>query len=790
MTLIAKTYKGSADGIRVTTIAVNNTGATWGELFVPCLSGGTISITETEDLWELVGHFINDENAPGLQLSVFQCFLPITSSAYTLTVLAPAHSPAAFLRFHNGVRLARVIQQQSSLTTGTAGQSFAAPALTPSENNCLCATACAVATNGTPACSVVSELDSLIINSQGNHVGGALGELQQTTAAAFGPVHSGWGTYARIAINLIYQPDTAANSITYTNIADGTILPRTDEDSAIGYHSGSYLGAAIASVERRLLEANTTTEVEPWTALTGLLTGGGGWSGNRPIPLGGPYNYQLRSKNGSGTVLATSIQSRSELLVGIHGGVFGQSNAANLFRQFADDLVPNTRTRMFDANGWQPMYGDGAITIGNGFVTKTNIPLCLINCAVSGSGLATDQGNGNWSSDVAGQPWPEAAELITRAGGKIEFILIPNGEADARGLVAVETFKDASLVLFVKAQVLTNQDETELGWLQGILGPLEDDVATEASVTGIRRAQIEFATETDGAACAGSAQDGVLTDFAHFLGPHYIRMGLRYLQAILHWFGYANSGALGPRIVSGNRIGATTRIVVTVEQDGGSGFVEKDGDIAGYDLSGLTITNESLDTTITIEATSFRSATEFNIDMLTNPLAGTVLSLRHANGKTPDITNNIYDNTYPQGDYIGLPLLPTTEDIIVGDAPQTPTSLFLIDDDHTWRFDSDDETTASNVIKEVIGFDGHVAMDFTNPIPKRTCLFSAVLIEMSPESGLTIGELKLSLDQKEVDVPMIATAVGEYTLAIEGTSADGQKYTRRGVIHIESLMGS
>lgn len=118
----------------------------------------------------------------------------------------------------------------------------------------------------------------------------------------------------------------------------------------------------------------------------------------------------------------------------------------------------------------------------------------------------------------------------------------------------------------------------------------------------------------------------------------------------------------------------------------------------------------------------------------------------------------------------------------------SPISSQYIDDDHMWRFEADDELTAANTIREVTGFDALLGMDFTEPIPEETSLYSAVIVEVSPSTGVTFGTLELSPDKLKAHIPTVVTTPGTYIVAVQGTTTDGQKYTRRGIAVFEEVV--
>lgn len=109
-----------------------------------------------------------------------------------------------------------------------------------------------------------------------------------------------------------------------------------------------------------------------------------------------------------------------------------------------------------------------------------------------------------------------------------------------------------------------------------------------------------------------------------------------------------------------------------------------------------------------------------------------------------------------------------------------------------WRFEAVGETTASNTIYEIVGFDGKLYMEFPD------VLEAVELVEVSPSTGLVISGVAVSDDEAIAEMDAVAgtlevggeTGVGEYTLVLMGTTVDGAELFLRGKLVIESLLGT
>lgn len=114
-----------------------------------------------------------------------------------------------------------------------------------------------------------------------------------------------------------------------------------------------------------------------------------------------------------------------------------------------------------------------------------------------------------------------------------------------------------------------------------------------------------------------------------------------------------------------------------------------------------------------------------------------------------------------------------------------PISPFLVDRDHTWRFDSPEQLTAPNRITEVIGFNGIVAMDFSEPMPSDGSISSVSSVTISDLAGevepTVVGSL-LSANKKKVNVTLNCASATDasYMVTVTILTTDSQTFTRKG----------
>ena len=115
-------------------------------------------------------------------------------------------------------------------------------------------------------------------------------------------------------------------------------------------------------------------------------------------------------------------------------------------------------------------------------------------------------------------------------------------------------------------------------------------------------------------------------------------------------------------------------------------------------------------------------------------------------------------------------------------------SAFLVDEDHTWIFQSRSQTTSPQLVTELRGtdgFNGLVAMDFTVPMPANAVISTIGTVSVADESGKTeptLSAASLSPDKKKVHIPVNATSAtaGTYTISVTITTTDSQTFMRKG----------
>lgn len=108
-----------------------------------------------------------------------------------------------------------------------------------------------------------------------------------------------------------------------------------------------------------------------------------------------------------------------------------------------------------------------------------------------------------------------------------------------------------------------------------------------------------------------------------------------------------------------------------------------------------------------------------------------------------------------------------------------------------WRFDNPEQTTASNVLREIAGFVGTLSMSFENVVTKGYVLTPTITagLLVSP-IGLTFDTLAYDNDLTTLLIPVTLSVVGNYLFVVTVTDTVGEVFIRRSNLVIESLTGT
>lgn len=448
------------------------------------------------------------------------------------------------------------------------------------------------------------------------------------------------------ASDAIACTDQTAGRI-YQRVAGGTTKTIT--------FSGTYTGTTPSSIEVRIVAQSGGATVQDYTALSSATISGGNWSGTLSVPEGGWYNFLARSKNGGGTVLATSSQTSNKWGVGVLIGLTGQSNMVQMTSVSDTPPASSDLTRQYTTS-WAVVAGNGAIRFANQVQATLNLPVGVLPRADSGTSIDA------WAT---GSAYNAFATALTAVGGDCEFILWHQGEADMQSGTSYATYKASLDTLYARFRTSTGRSTSTLKFGCAIVGTLDTSLtSTDATSSAIRSAQLDWIGETTGAFYAGSSVDMARVDVAHWAAASYERMGRRYAQAILNQLGLVAFGADGPRITSAARASTSAVMRLTVTHDSGTALEETDGSTDGGSLTGFAVSDDDFATTLTISSTAL-VGNEVRLTLSAAPDDVDAIKVHYQYGEDPTTTNAVYDDTVPQSDSIGLPLQPTSAAISV-----------------------------------------------------------------------------------------------------------------------------
>jgi hypothetical protein len=113
-----------------------------------------------------------------------------------------------------------------------------------------------------------------------------------------------------------------------------------------------------------------------------------------------------------------------------------------------------------------------------------------------------------------------------------------------------------------------------------------------------------------------------------------------------------------------------------------------------------------------------------------------------------------------------------------------------IDADHTWRFDSDSQTTAPNQIDETIGFAGGVAMDFSRWLVEGDSISSITtssVADIADNAEPTISASAVSSDKTKAELTLTTASAdpNTYTFTVKVATVNGETIVRKGRLVLE-----
>jgi|GEM_PF-1290326 len=438
----------------------------------------------------------------------------------------------------------------------------------------------------------------------------------------------------------LQKSDEDAPSITLTDFDDGRIFQRKNHRADI-IVSGTYTGAA-ATIEARVVRANGSEEIVPWTVIddspqngifVGVLAG---------VPQGGWYNLQVRF----GRTTSVSDKGLHHWGVGILIACLGQSNMEQWFHA-GESFKAHSMLRKYSHKGWTaPGHrGNGALAFGNRLVESLGIPVGLLDFAVNGSGLRkeADWGTGYWENTAPGSIYARFVAGASKVGGALEFVIWFQGEADAARKTVTEAEYRDSLESFitnqVRADIANGSGREHLPFL--VIMMTRRPGGSDEPHQAIRNAQKYVTENVPECYLAAATLDLKNRGKQHMQPDAYTTMGYRVAQTVLYILGNAQYYR-GPTATAARQIN-DRRIDVSIEHRGGSDFTPID-DISGWEV----LVNEAAQPIADVKRINPATISI----TLEKPLTENA-TIRYLYGAMPDTRHPVVDNST-----LALPLEP------------------------------------------------------------------------------------------------------------------------------------
>lgn len=378
-----------------------------------------------------------------------------------------------------------------------------------------------------------------------------------------------------------------ASAISVVSLPNQVIFQRlgTSRNVPVG---GSVTGDVGTSVEARVIDSATSSEITPWTVI-GQSGNDTNFAGMLNVPVGGMYKLQARVA-GSQTLVATSA---TVFGVGVVVGLSGQSNAVNFMTgvekyplgyklsfvydgsakigrrlgNTKDTLPPNSPngTAGYPSVNNDGSRADGPVYLVNTLALELGMPVMLVDMSFAGDPIA------DWTNGAANNNWEQFKAKLILAGGDMELMYWYQGESNAH--TATKEYMETNwnaLYSLVVSQVGRTSATFKMGMVSlgtgSYLGSIEGEFGR------FRVWQRDFSKNTVGWFYAGGAHHMDTTDGVHLKGGGMAYLGTVLPRSYLALKGIGVSGA-GPYITGASRDGLT--VTLTVAHSGGTAL--KDG---------------------------------------------------------------------------------------------------------------------------------------------------------------------------------------------------------------------
>jgi hypothetical protein len=191
-----------------TTGAISTVGANIIWIGISDYNPGTPSWTVSDSASNTWTRLIIIGASGGSESALYYCLNPITSAAHTFTVLG--NYPSIYVLAASGAA-ASPLDQFNSATGGVTATTFQPGSVTPSQANEIVITTWATIITGSSSINSGFTISDQQSYSSGNHIGGAMAYLIQTTATVENPTWTDSGSTLSFApVGVIYTFKSAA----------------------------------------------------------------------------------------------------------------------------------------------------------------------------------------------------------------------------------------------------------------------------------------------------------------------------------------------------------------------------------------------------------------------------------------------------------------------------------------------------------------------------------------------------------------------------------------------------
>lgn len=437
------------------------------------------------------------------------------------------------------------------------------------------------------------------------------------------------------------RSNVAASSVTMvTEYADQRVFQRVGTSKAISVTVN--FGGSPSVLQWRVVYHDSGIAATSWAVFAVNPTGTSATK-SITIPQGGWYKIQVRC----GTDTTKLGSTANKLGVGIIVGLIGQSNMFNRMSTswasgrplgnkrsvwynnssaFArigninDNAPPSTQASNSTLYNTSPgvtiqgtLNGDGWVWMANMLVAQFNVPVCLVNRAVSGTEI--DNALNGWMTGQSS--WNTFATAISNLGGDMELAIWHQGEADAN-LMSTSTMVTKLGLLHNQLKNLTGRTDNtsfKLGIVS--LGVGAFGGSSEGEYGNMRAAHVQFANNTPGVFLYGVAHDSYTSEGIHIVGESYNTIDRRGMTNTLYQRYGVGTSAAGPKFSAASL--SADKINVSVTHTGGTALVDGAGG-SGSALTGFQIWDDGNGgASVPITATTITSSTNIQLTMGGSP---------------------------------------------------------------------------------------------------------------------------------------------------------------------------